>query len=459
MKHRAIFGSVLLACAGIFGNVALAAEDCGPLKRFTSAKLIPMAGVNLVPVSINGVSKALLLDTGGYMSQLSRQSVAELKLPLHDSAVQIADLSGSVSRSFVIADTLTLGTLTAQHLPLMVSPANRLSDDGILSSDLLLRYDVEMDFPGKTISYFSPDHCKGNVVYWHPDVVAAVPITILDKSRLMVPVTLDGKSFRAMIDTGASRTMITMPVAKYIFGLEPGSPGMDPGGNVNADPKLASFTHVFKSLTFEGISVNNPKVLIVPERMATADKSEQTGNRALTNGAAFYTVPELVLGMDVMSHLRMYMAFRESTLYVSAGAVTDGQEKAPTLAHLDELLAASPNNPTYLNVRCYMRGLAKIDLDGALADCELSLKLRPGDSHVLDSKGFVLYQLGRYPEALETYNQALAIDPKQSPSLFMRGHTKQKLGDAAGGDADITAAKAMNPNVLGAFRGSDIAAN
>ncbi|HWU55283.1 MAG TPA: aspartyl protease family protein [Rhizomicrobium sp.] len=459
MKYLALWASAALACASFLGTPASAAEECGPLKLFTSAKLVSTGNSRLVPVTINGASKALLLDTGGYMSQLSRESADELKMPRHDSALQLADASGNVSRSYVIADTLTLGTLTAQKQPLMISPG-WLSADGILSSDLLLRYDVEMDFPGGKLNYFSPDHCKGKVVYWKADTVAAVPITIKDRSRLIVPVKLDGREFKAIIDTGASRTTITLPVAKRVFDLAPNSPGMKPLGNINGDPKLASFAYTFKTLSFEGITVNNPTVAIMPDRVAMADTSQQTGNRALTNGEFYKSSEEVILGMDVLRHLRMYMAFKESVLYISIGTpVSNATTEPERLANADELIAISPNNPGFLNSRCYARGLAKVNLEGALADCELSLKQRPGSSAIIDSKGLVLFQLGRYQEAIDTFDQALKISPNLAPSLFVRGLAKQKLGDTVGGASDIAAAKAVNSDIGSAFRGSDIAEN
>jgi tetratricopeptide (TPR) repeat protein len=78
---------------------------------------------------------------------------------------------------------------------------------------------------------------------------------------------------------------------------------------------------------------------------------------------------------------------------------------------------------------------------------------------VIDSKGLVLYQLGRYRDAVAAYDEALKISPKQAASLFVRGLAKQKLGDSAGGASDIAAAKAINTNITSAFRGSDIAEN
>jgi hypothetical protein len=458
MKYQPLWVSAALVCAALLSTAASAAEECGPLRLFTSAKLLSLGNRNVVPVTINGAPKALLLDTGGYMSQLSRATVDELKIPLHDSALMLADVSGNVSRSYVIADTLTLGTLTAQKQPLMVSRG--LDADGILSSDLLLRYDVEMDFPGRKLNYFSPDHCRGKVVYWKADTVAAVPITIKDRSRLIVPVKLDGHEFTALIDTGAFRTTITMPVAKRVFDLVPSSPGMKPLGNINGDPKLASFAYTFKTLSFEGITVNNPTVAIMPDRVAMADTSQQTGNRAYTNGEFYKSSEEVILGMDVMRHLRMYWAFKEGMAYISIGTpVSATKTESETLSNLDELVAISPTNPSFLNSRCYLRGLAKANLENALADCELSLKLQPGDSNTIDSKGLVLYQLGRYSDAIAAYDEALKISPKQAASLFVRGLAKQKMGDSTGGASDIAAAKTINADITSAFRGSSIAEN
>ncbi|HWY63740.1 MAG TPA: aspartyl protease family protein [Rhizomicrobium sp.] len=458
MEFRAILASAALACVSLSGAAAFAAEECGPLKMVTGVKMMGMGNNRLIPVTINGAPKLLMLDTGGYMSQLSRDVTDEMKMKRLDSVINLADLSGNVSRSFVIADTLQLGSLVAQKQPLFVSPGNFEYGDGILSSDLLLRYDVEMDFPGRKLNYFSPDHCKGKVVYWKADAVAAVPITIKDKSRLIIPVKLDGHEFKAIIDTGAFRTTLTWPVAKRVFGLDPDSPGMKPLGNVNGDPKLASSAHTFSTLTFDGVSVTNPTVSIIPDRVAMADTTQQTGNRARTNGEFYQTDEELILGMDVMRHLRMYMAFKEGMAYISPGPMAPTPKTAEeALAEWDELVALSPSNPSMLNGRCYERGLTKTNLEGALSDCELSLKLRPGDSSMIDSKGLVLYQLGRYQDAIDAFDQALKISPKLAPSLFVRGLAKQKLGDTAGGASDIAAAKAINADIISSFRGSDIA--
>lgn len=411
----------------------------------------------MVPVSINGTPRLLVLDTGGLTSQLSRETVKDLNMKPYETNLRIYDVSGQNSHSGVVADSLTLGTLTAQHLPLLISPSDIGYADGLLSNDLLLRYDVDMDFGAHKLSYFSPNHCPGKVVYWNAEV-AEVPLAVRNASRLLVEIKLDGKPFNAVIDTGAARSFISMPEAHRVFDLAPGSPGVTPAGPVNGDSRLFSYYHTFSSLTFEGVAVANPTFLLIPDRVG--GDATVTGSHIATGDPAI-KLPELVLGMDIMRHLHMYFAFKEKKLYVSAAAPALPEATAPgqrwSLTLLDKALALSPTNAILLNNRCYQRALEKIKLEEGLADCEASLRKYPSSVLILDTKGFVLYRLGRYLDALNTYNAVLKIDSKSASSLYMRGQTKRKLGDSAGGDADIAAAKAINKDVPNAFREAGIA--
>jgi tetratricopeptide (TPR) repeat protein len=157
--------------------------------------------------------------------------------------------------------------------------------------------------------------------------------------------------------------------------------------------------------------------------------------------------------------LRLYFAFREEKMYVSFASTPLGQVEpysqdfiATMLSRLDALVAASPDDADDLNDRCFWRAIAKTELDGAMADCDKSLKLEPGKPETLDSRAFVLFQQGKYQDALKAYDVALDADPNQAPSLWMRGVTKGKLGDAAGKAADTAQAKNDDPGVEVEFK-------
>jgi tetratricopeptide (TPR) repeat protein len=83
-------------------------------------------------------------------------------------------------------------------------------------------------------------------------------------------------------------------------------------------------------------------------------------------------------------------------------------------------------------------------LDDALKDCKESLRLRPGSAPTLNSLGFVYLKQGKPDDAIATYNAALQINPKSAYSLYGRGMAKLKKGDAAAGNADVAASKAIN---------------
>ncbi len=57
--------------------------------------------------------------------------------------------------------------------------------------------------------------------------------------------------------------------------------------------------------------------------------------------------------------------------------------------------------------------------------------------------------------ALADYNAALALNPSKASSLYGRGIARQILGDAAA-DADLAAAKAMQPGIDEQFSKWDI---
>jgi tetratricopeptide (TPR) repeat protein len=116
----------------------------------------------------------------------------------------------------------------------------------------------------------------------------------------------------------------------------------------------------------------------------------------------------------------------------------------------DYLVSQAPDNPSLLNNRCWFRAQLGKDLDAALADCDASLKIRELPA-TLDSRGFVYLRLAQPDKAIADYDAALKERPNQASSLFGRGIAKLRKGMADDGEADLAAARAIDPKIDAQF--------
>lgn len=314
---------IALLLAGLLASSPAVANECSPLKMLASAKLVLQGKYRpLVPVTVNGAPKQFLVDTGGIYTTITPHEASALNLNVQYDATPLFNASGHSSEGYAKVDSFEIGGMTAKDVYLRILPSD-IDADGSIGPDILKSNDVEMDFAGKKLNYFLSDHCPGKVIYWPHSDAAQIPIVLADKRWIKVPVTLDGKSFMAIIDTGASATAISTQTAQEAFGLTPSSPGMDPAGNVNGDKNLASYYHTFSALTLDGITIKNLRMVIMPDKMTDADKPRysyfQSGNRIYSQKRM--EAPELILGMDVLKHLHLYFAFGEHNLYVTSAEV------------------------------------------------------------------------------------------------------------------------------------------
>ena len=58
---------------------------------------------------------------------------------------------------------------------------------------------------------------------------------------------------------------------------------------------------------------------------------------------------------------------------------------------------------------------------------------------------------GAFPQAIADYSAAIAKDKQDAYSLYGRGVAKLKSGDIDGGNADMAAAKAIQPDIANAY--------
>lgn len=123
-------------------------------------------------------------------------------------------------------------------------------------------------------------------------------------------------------------------------------------------------------------------------------------------------------------------------------------------AHIFQLL---PDAATSYAERCRIRAILKSDFDKAQADCGEAQKLAANDTQALGAAGYLQFRMGHLKEAEADFDKVLAISPTLPGALYMRGVIRLKSGDAAGGNADIAAAKNKNPAIADSF--SDIGVN
>jgi predicted aspartyl protease len=324
---------VVVLLVSLLFVTSASAEDCSHLVRQASLDMTPTrADVVVIPVMINGTETHMLLDTGGGVSSVSRKLSTSLNLAAHDAAMKMLDMRGNASRKYVGIDTFGLGGLKGKNVDMMIWPDPEANFDGLIAGDILSRYDVELNFATRKFNIFSPDHCEGKVVYWPATAVAVVPFTMArpatgnpeeptsiqmgPDTHIRVPVTLDGKTFTAIIDTGATFTTMNAVTARSAFDLTADSPGMIPVGHHDADQQM--FGYVFHTLAFEGIAVTNPHVLIHPQMVGKKDPDNTNLLGSRISRRDDDMSPDLLIGMDVLKRLHLYIAYRERKLYITS---------------------------------------------------------------------------------------------------------------------------------------------
>jgi clan AA aspartic protease (TIGR02281 family) len=125
-------------------------------------------------------------------------------------------------------------------------------------------------------------------------------------------------------------------------------------------------------------------------------------------------------------------------------------QPAAALPLLDDWIRLHINDAmlgAVLNERCWARGLSNQMLDDALKDCRKAIKRDGENPAYLDSLGMVQLRLGNYPESIKAYEQAVAQNPRSAWSRYGLGLAKIRNGDKAAGNADLAAARAINPDI------------
>ncbi|HUO90900.1 MAG TPA: pepsin/retropepsin-like aspartic protease family protein [Rhizomicrobium sp.] len=305
--------------------VPAAAAECPSLTRIASLALEPAIErkESYVPVLIAGVPKLMLLDTGGAMTEITTEAADELHLVRRRGNFRLYNMYGEYSDQFA-ESSLTIGPLEADAMALAIAPGSRIFGEdrgiaGVLAPDILKNYDIDIDFGGDRLNLFSPDHCEGKVVYWPAPSVAVIPMRVLHSGHIVVPVTLDGQPVTAILDTGAYHTTLTVPIAENQFHLRLGSSEAPVSGHLTGKPNAPTYRHIFRSLAFEGIVVNNLQVEIIPDLMhqVVIDAAAPPTGTRIADPRKMEADASMLIGMNILRHFHIYIAYREEKLYVT----------------------------------------------------------------------------------------------------------------------------------------------
>ncbi|HEY2465900.1 MAG TPA: aspartyl protease family protein [Steroidobacteraceae bacterium] len=108
-----------------------------------------------------------------------------------------------------------------------------------------------------------------------------------------------------------------------------------------------------------------------------------------------------------------------------------------------------------LGSRCRASAIANQDLTVGLADCNKALsigdKKNPNYGHLFENRGLLELRQANYDKAILDFDAALKTMPKDAFALYGRGVAKLRKNKAAEGEADMSEATKIAPNIAAPF--------
>jgi TonB family protein len=134
--------------------------------------------------------------------------------------------------------------------------------------------------------------------------------------------------------------------------------------------------------------------------------------------------------------------------YVTRGdALVGARQYEKAVVDYDHAMTLDTKDLRILLYRCEARAAWGNDLRKGWNDCASYVNTTGGDARSREAMSLIRWRLQDYPVAIAQADMSLAMYAKRAPALYLRGIAKLKAGDAAGGQADVAAAKAIDPKI------------
>lgn len=303
---------LLAACAGPAPDVS------GGVCSLDRRAVLPVAVVQNVPlvgVLINGQPATMVLDTGANLTMLTQTAARRLGLvPEAGVAVETVSAGGAgVAGAARIGGLLLGGTELPGRLvgvvPISLPSWAGGRVDGLLGTDVLADYDVELDLPNGTVTLYRARPCLDALPPW-PAPFQTLERREVASGALFVPVWLDGVGLTALLDTGTSLTVVTPRVA-WAAGV--------PGEVLARAPVLQGVTPGPSSLTTRAVRFRELRL-----------GDEAWRGPVLLVGPLPPSAGDGLLGGDYLANRRVWLSFATGQVFVTRPRLDASGPAAPT---------------------------------------------------------------------------------------------------------------------------------
>jgi predicted aspartyl protease/tetratricopeptide (TPR) repeat protein len=436
-------------------------------------------GLPVIEGSINGNKIGVLLDTGAFASLLTKTAAEKLGLYARSTQEVLLGIGGKSRMLVAWIDELRVGGAIRKGIRVRVGGERPLPGvDFILGDDFFKELDVEFDYAKGVVRLFQPLNCKGvSLAYWDSN---ALQLPMEDETGIVVPIKVNGRAARAMLDSGASSSLVDLSLAAKV-GITPETAGVAPSGcthGIGADA-VPSWVARFDTVQLAGQTIRDPRLRIAdrlaeraygldvpPEVILGTDflrahrvlvsRSQRTVYFSYIGGQIFPATPTL----ECDDRLKGKSATEARAAYDQAIAKNSGDTKAllhraalrarqddgnGALSDLDNVIRVEPGNAAALSLRSHVRAMLK-NYEGALADSAAAIAngMRTAQMYVI--RAMLRRAQGDHAQAINEYDEALILDPRHQGALGGRGRHLFYAGRFEAAESDFAVLLATRPN-------------
>jgi predicted aspartyl protease len=270
---------------------------CTSPPRAVEVALQPHGRSFLVPVTVNGHTLQMLLDTGG-ITALTEAGVERGHIPRSGELSVTVGYNGGGMRPLADVANMSLGEIRLPERYLNVMGYTDSQVDGFIGYDVATHYDLDIDGPNRTLRLY-PAHCLAAPPWASATLVEGVVKT----PWLAIPLTIDGVQELGVIDTGASLTSIRSPTLRRL-GLTDAALTTDPSRLIHivngTDTRV--YFHKFHTVQVGPVTVHDVALAVVP-----GDPPALVGGDHM---------PDVLIGQDLLRTRRVWFSYTTSRLYL-----------------------------------------------------------------------------------------------------------------------------------------------